>query len=387
MAETRISAAQYTAMDSIDQTSETKTDFRRTVDTETQDYPGTRFYPDWKKWFGYYKNIPEVQAVINKKAIWILGKGYETDEKTKAILDKVVGWGKDSFHDIMFNMVVTAITCGDSFAEIVKNSRGKITNIKPINPGSMVIYSNKYGVVEKYIQVVVYTDEKGSRKKKNIEFKPKKIFHLCWNRLGDEPHGRSTIEKLVNIIDAVNEGVKDLRIVFHRYVKPLLVTEVDEDDEDTITAFKAKLDKAVENMENLIIPKGTATMERMSIPQYSTLDPLPWLNWLQKYFVIAEGVPDVVMGWGQETTEASSKILYLAWQQNIEHHQRWLEAQSKAQLGLDLNYNFPASIAPELMADQGKGRDMSNMEMSKDVGRSKPRGQGIGPGRAGREGK
>jgi len=374
MAETRLESADYTAMNSINQTEETETDFRRTVPTAQQDYPGTRYYPNWKKWFGYYKNIPEVQAVINKKAIWILGKGYEAEKGVEDILEKIVGNGKDSFHDVMFNMVVTAITGGDAFAEIVRNSRNKITNLKPINPGTMVIYSNKHGMIEKYIQVVVYSDEKGSRKKKEIEFKPKQIFHLMWNRIGDEPHGRSTIEKLTSIIDAVNEGVKDLRIVFHRYVKPLLVTEVDEDDETVIANFKAKLDKAVENMENLIIPKGTASMERMSIPQYSTLDPLPWLNWLQKYFIIAEGVPDVIMGWGQETTEASSKILYLAWQQNIEHHQRWLEAQSKGQLGLEISYNFPASIAPELIEDQGKRRNINNMEMRKDVGGTKREG-------------
>lgn len=363
MSRARVSKADYTAMSDIDQTEEkyTDTDFRRVVPSEEQDYPGIKYYPNWKKWFGFYKNIPELQAMINKKAIWTLGKGYKADPRTVRLLDKIRGFGKDTFNDIMFNTIVTYTACGDSFAEIIKNKRGELINLKPINPGSMCVLSNAKGIVTQYQQSVVYGDLTGI-KKHVVKFKPEQIFHLPWNRLGDEPHGRSTIEKLEEVIEMKKEAMQDVRIVFHRYVKPLLVTQVDTDDPTEIASLKTKLDSAVEKMENLIIPKDTVTVERVSIPQYSTLDPLPWIQLLQTYFILAEGVPEVILGYGRETTEASSKILYLAFQQNVEHNQRFLEAQIKAQLKLDVEFNFPADLAPHMADDVSKERKLNNLK-------------------------
>jgi hypothetical protein len=334
MVENRISSAVNTDMKNTVSTI--------TIDSSEQDFPGTKYTCDWSKWFGYYKTIPELAAVVNKKAIWTLGKGFEADKLVKDNLLSFTGCGKDTFNDIMFNMVVAYTVGGDAFAEIVRDKEGKIINLKPINPGSLSILSGEKGTITGYEQNVTY----GAVSKK-IAFKPEDIFHLPWNRVGDECHGRSTIEKVEGIIDSINEARADMRIVFHRYVKPLIVTEVDEDDEAKVQAFKAKLDAAVKNGENMVVPKGTATMERMSIPQYSTLDPLPWLRKLEEYFIMAEGVPMIVLGHGGSTTEATAKIVYLAFQQNIEHSQRFLEAQIKAQLGLDVEFNFPADIAPD----------------------------------------
>ena len=103
MPKIKISSADYTAMNSIDQTSETQSTFRRAVTSAEQDTPGVKYTPEWSKWFGYYKSVPELQAVINKKAIWTLGSGYETDAKTEKIIKRIRGFGKDTFNDIMFN--------------------------------------------------------------------------------------------------------------------------------------------------------------------------------------------------------------------------------------------------------------------------------------------
>ena len=356
-----VDAADYTAMNSIDQTSQTPTDFKRTVNSAVQDHPGSTYTIDWAKWFGYYKNIPELQAAINKKAIWTLGRGYQADEKTEKTLDRIRGNGKDTFNDIMHNLVVQFHVCGDAFAEIVRNKRGDLTNIKPISPATMAIISNPRGMITGYEQTVEYQPITGQKKNATKKFETKEIFHLQWNRLGDEPHGRSDIEKLVDIIDARNEALKDIRIVFHRYVKPLIISSIDTDDATEISAFKTKLDKAVENMENLIVPKDTVSMERMSIPQYSTLDPLPYIKTLQEYFLLSEGIPEIILGLGRDTTEASAKIIYLAFQQNIEHCQRFIEDQMKKQLRLDVEFNFPENIGPELAMDIQKERNLDNM--------------------------
>ncbi len=312
------------------------------------------YIPAWNKWNGYYKTIPEIQAVIDKKALWTVGKGYTS--KSKSDLDKITGFGKDSFNTILYNMCRVYTIAGDSFAEIIFNSRGTLRNLKPLNPGSIKIIANGAGIVTRYEQ---WADGKIIHK-----FDPDDIFHLCWNRQADAIHGISTIEKLENIILMRNESMADMKLVFHRYVKPLIISSVDTDDETEILNYKTKLDTAVKNGENLVVPKGVLdSMERMSIPQYSTLDPIPWLRLLQEQFLAAEGVPSVILGHGDKNDEATSKIMYLAFQQMVEWNQLFIEQQCKAQLGIDIELKFPASIAPDLIADGQKAKKTNNMEM------------------------
>jgi len=59
------------------------------------------------------------------------------------------------------------------------------------------------------------------------------------------------------------------------------------------------------------------------------------------------------------TTEASSKMVYLAWQQVIETEQNYLEKQIKLQLGLDVTFEFPARIEENLGEDEGKDKPIN----------------------------
>jgi len=343
MANKDISSAEYGDM------TNTVTDFSvSSLDTDgATGYGEVTYIPSWTKWNGYYKTIPELQAVIDAKARWTVGKGYKADEKTTATLKKIKGFGKDSFNTIMSNAVRTFTICGDFFAEIVKDKAGRLINLKPLNPGSIQIVIDELGTIVRYEQV--------NKTKKVIKtFDKDEIFHLAWNRIADEMHGISTIEKCEKIILMRNESMEDLKKVFHRYVKPIHVFKLDTDDETTISAFKLKADKAVADGENLFIPKDAVDMERVSIPQYSTLDPLPWLLLLQRFFIMSEGVPELILGHSGDTTEASGKMLYLAFQQMVEYNQLFLEEQLKLQLNIDVEFEFPASIEPSLLEDQKK---------------------------------
>lgn len=355
MAYTSISGADYTNMSGIsyDDMEVNDSTARLTIDHAREEE--LTYIPSWLKWKGYYDTIPELQATINKKAQWTVGKGYKSSVKTKKILDKIRGCGIDTFNSVMQNLIRTYTICGDSFAEIIKNKRGEIINLKPLCPENIKIYANDRGIITKYVQNFTMKASDASSISKTITFQPKEIFHLAWNRLGDAIHGISTVSKLQDIVKARQEAMKDMRTVFHRYVKPLWVLSVDSDDTTEIAAFKVKLDKTLEKSENLIVPKGTVdSIERVSIPQYSTLDPLPWIQMLNQYFLVAEGVPEVILGYGRDTTEASSKILYIAFQQMVEYNQNFLEDQIKAQLNLDIEFEFPADLVGDVNLDQKK---------------------------------
>lgn len=303
----------------------------------------TTYDCDWPKWHGYYRYIPEFQAVIDKLASWTVGRGFKADTKTMAMLKKIKGFGKDDFNSLLENFVRTFLICGDCFAEVMKDKAGRLVNLKPLSPGSIRIVTNESGIIVRYEQYNQLRDVT-----KVLRFRPNEMLHFSWNRIADEIHGIPFAEKLEKIIEMRNEAMQDMRVVFHRYVKPLIISKIDSDDATEIANYKTKLDRAVEKCENLIIPKDTVEMERMSVPQYSTLDPLPWLKYLVRQFVTACGVPEVIMGWGEETTEASSKIIYLAFQQTIERLQRYVESQLESQINIKINLEFPASIEPEV---------------------------------------
>ena len=339
----------------------TVTDYEVSAANDTGE--GTTFTPEWTKWLGFYK-IPELASVIDKKAMWTVGKGYLAKPKIKKILSKIKGNGKESFNGIMYNAIKTYTLAGDYFAEIIKKN-GQLQNLKTLNPGRIQIVTDKFGFISGY-QLL------GNENKIIAKWKPEEIFHLMWNKEGDNTHGQSTVEKLTSdsssrpgIIEMFNESKQDLKTVFHRYVKPLIISSVDSDNEEEILAFKKKLDNAVNLGENMVVPKDTVdSIERVSIPQFSTLDPLPWMRKLEAEFTKAEGVPIIIQGGSEETTEATAKILYLAFQQMVEWNQLFLEEQILIQLGIEINFEFPASLIDDLQSDEKKDGNLKGVKKS-----------------------
>ena len=343
----------------------TNTVTKYSVDTATTDGASDQKETVWvntkySQYLGYVKSIPELKSTIFTRARWIIGKGYQADNKTKAIMDKWRGWGKDTANQIIFNMATTSYTGGDFYAEIIRDDAiftkifmwtglikiGKPINLKPLDPGKMGNVVNKQGMLVGYDQLL--TDGTTHR------FKPEEIFHLAKDRFADEIHGTSIIPVLEKIILARAEAMADIRTVFHRYVKPLWVWSLDTDDETKVAEFKAKADRTVEESENIYIPKGAAEAERVSVPQYSTLDPLPYIATLTDQFYQATNTPDVVIGSAKQTVEASAKILFLGFEQSVRFDQLHIMENFKSQLGLDIKLEFPTPIEADLIDDEKK---------------------------------
>jgi hypothetical protein len=323
------------------------------ITTQNTDSPSshgeTRYSPKWAEWVSYYKTIPEFQQVINTLAFWALGKGIITDEKTEKTLSKIRGYGKDTFEEISENLIKSALICGDSFAEIIRDKAGRLINLKPLNPGSMVIKINEFGILTGYEQ----NGEAGIVASWGL----KEIFHLSWGRIADEYHGIPFPEKLKEIILMIKECREDQKVLFHRYVKPITIIPVKTDDEAEINRFTTKYNNAFKLTENIIVPDevvNTKEITRMSIPQNSVLDPMKWLEHLQQIFVTSCGVPEVIMGWARNTTEASGKVVYLAFEQTIRQIQTWFSQNVNNQLNLEIKLEFPASLVEELNKDERK---------------------------------
>lgn len=308
---------------------------------------GGRYIPNWKKWHGYYRAIPEYRAVINKMASWTFGRGIKASKKEMNKLKRFVGIGKDVPRSILKNQWKTALICGDSFGEITKDTAGRKTNLKPLNPGTTAIVYDEYGIITSY--------EQWDQDKKINSWEPDEIFHLSYERIADEVHGIPFAEAIEELMLARNEALEDLRILYHRNIKPINWIEVETDDTTKLNNIEKSVNKAYRKTENIIIPKGVVSeIKSQKTGQFATLDSIPYIKLLIRQFVTACGIPEVIMGWGGDTTEASSKVIYLAFQQEIEDIQKYIEEQIKTQLGIKIELEFPASLEEEMKKDEKK---------------------------------
>ena len=355
MPETNIGAADYSNL------TDAVTNY--SVSTQQLDTAGDQDETKWSnaKWtqqLGYYKTIPELGAAIDAKATWTVGKGFEADPETTFVLQSIRGWGKETFNALIENMIRTYHIGGDAFCEILRDKDGNLINLKALDPGSIVIVANRQGQIKRYEQI---NKIKGG---KPTKFKPEEIFHISRNRVADEIHGISMIDRLEPIILMRNEAMTDWRRVLHRNVDPVWIFHLDTDDAAKIAGFKAKMDAARGRGENMYIPKDAVVPELVATAANATLNPQPWIDSLNNYFYEACGTPKIIIGNAQEFTEASAKISYLAFQQTIEEEQLYIEEQCGMQLGIAIELEFPASLENELLSDKKKDGDMTETKPS-----------------------
>ncbi len=316
---------------------------------------------EWAQQLGYYKTIPELAAVIDAKATWTVGKGFQADEQTTMMLDAIDGFGADTFNTILENMIRTYHIGQDSFAEIIRDEDGVLINLKPLDTGTMSIITNAKGIIIRYEQ---NSKVKGTKPKK---FTPDKIFHLCRNRVADEIHGQSMIQSLADSILRINEAKADWKKVLHRNVRPMMIWHMDTDDASEIAAFKATRDAAKEDVEDIYIPKGAVVPELIATAGNATLNPLPWIEAETQRFYETAGVPKIILGGAGGFTEAAVKIAYLAYQQTIEEEQLFIEEQFLIQVGYEIELEFPASLENELLSDKKKDGEGEEVAQPNDT--------------------
>jgi len=320
----------------------------------------------WTEHWGYFNTHPELKSAILMKAIWNVGKGYTADNRTRAILDNISGWGKDCFEDVLFNMEVCRRVGRDSFSQVIRNDEGTLINLKCLNPGVMRIVCNGQGLIERYEQLSRLGNKKVIKK-----FKPAEIFHLSNNRLADQIHGISDIESLDETILAELESFKDIKQVMHRQAKPFIIFKLGTDETSKIDTIVKKIDELRNKGEDLYIPddEDIISFEVVQVNMSSVI--MEWRNDIRNKFYRTIGLPQIVPGAGGQSTESESKVIYYAFENIVERDQRYIENQVWQQLKLRINLIPPKSLMNEMSADQSKdaGSLMQQSDLTAGRGR------------------
>lgn len=322
--------------------------------------------PRWTEYNGYYrKNQGGTKAAITQYAVWIIGRGIETEEGIKKRLDKIRGNGTDTFKGILKNALRVKKVNGDSFAEIITSnkkppeSNGRnLINIKPLNPGRLKIKTNDAGIITGYEQ----TDENGKAIGEILQ--TWQVFHLSNDREGDEIHGISVYEGSTKMLDKIEQLDQDMTVVFHRFVMPFLIFKAKTDKTAELAKLQLSLTTGLNKGKGLIIPEKSLDTSDFKIPQFSTLNPLDWRREWKSEAIKDLGMPELHLGNASDTNEASSKMIAFTFEQPVADEIEELEQQILQQLNIKLKIIPPLSIDDSVSEDENKDGNLSGEKKS-----------------------
>ncbi len=310
---------------------------------------------DYVTHLGYYQDekVPEITAIIDEKATYVVGKGYKADEITTLILDSIKGNGKETFNSIMANGERVLEVGGNFYAHIIRDDEENLINLKVLAPERMVHVFGPDGMLKRFEQISVI---QGREPKK---FELDDIFYLARNKFSDEMHGRGIIQKLKLILDMKNEAMQDQRKAMHWNVIPRWKFHLKTDDPTEIAAYKVKMDATTGTGANIYEPFDVSESELISVPANATLNPMSWIEYLDNLLYETGGVPKIIIGGTGGFTEQATTITYLSFQQKIEARQLYWEEQILSQLNLVINLEFPATVENNLLSDKKKDGPMN----------------------------
>jgi len=141
----------------------------------------------------------------------------------------------------------------------------------------------------------------------------------------------------------------DRRRVMHRNVAPMIIFHLDTDDTTEIAKFKKTQDAAYGKNELMYVPKGAIVPEIINTAN-AIVDATTWIETLNDYFYETVGVPKIVIGNSKNFTDASSKMVYLTWEQRVKTGQRYVDGQVLGQLNMVIALVKPALLENEILA-------------------------------------
>ncbi len=319
------------------------------------------YQSDWDKWHGFYRKVADYRTAMLTLIDWVIGsKDLIMGDKTKEIVRKIRGNGKQNFRMILKNHYLTTIIGGDSLTEIVKDKARRLKNLIIRDPGTIRILANKKGRIVLYEQLSQKQSGTGtaSEEASDMEvlqtWKPEEIWHTMNNPIADEIHGIPESESMQDLIKSLEQIQKVYAITLHRYMKPTIFYEVDTDDDTEIAEIAKKIDSAVKNFNNVVTPKGTLDeIKTAKVAQFSILDPIPWMNFLSRKFNKVARVPEIVQGESRESAIIAGEINFIGFREYIMQKQTDFSENIKDQLNLDIKFPEPREREIEQMQKGG----------------------------------
>lgn len=296
-----------------------------------------------------YRKVPMAGSAVDVLVAYVLQAGFRITGKPDHI-KKIQDWIRymdvmlpDGFYGHLEGVLRCMIIFGDAFVEVVTPkepmpaSRGgrreifRILDMKILHPKTMEVERSKTGDVQRYVQKPM------SHRKEPIDdeipFKPDRMIHYRFRPVADSDYGTSAYERARSAIERKLGYEDDAALIVRRYASPIthyrLGTEQVPATQDQIDDFKNTL---VELRPGDDIITSTAVSIDLVGARQAVMDVVPFQAHTDRNLMIGLLVPEVLMGQGQDRTQATAEIEMQSFVYTVKSLQRLLKAKIEGEI-------------------------------------------------------
>jgi hypothetical protein len=338
-----------------------------------------------------YEKIPLCQRAVDIMSDWVMQSGFKikapdhliSEDKSQDDVPKLKEniillrkWIRVSNFIKQLGLGVKyLIIYGDSFFEVVsegkipynltpnqkkllnlrypKMSGWKVEQIKPIKPQEMRVIRDQTGTVLAYVQIPPASPftyqlnyekkdidnqlvefQNDARKRGYVWFEPKEIIHLKWNPKPSEAYGNSPLEAMKDGIAVLLGMFEDIGIIVRNYAGPTFFFRVGTDDipatPETLEYIRSEL--VADVMSNAHIITSSLVQAEVLAAGKATMDLEGYFQIALSYVLLGFGVPEILMGQGKSTTEATAKTQLEAFSRLIKTIQGYIRSEIEMKL-------------------------------------------------------
>jgi len=250
----------------------------------------------------------------------------------------------------MFRIVVSMVIYGDAFVEKIYDDKGSklkgekgwgVRHLKMLHTQTIGVERDEYGRVKMYWQKPpTYFGRDISKIKKfgGIPLDPSTIIHFKWNDFRNKTYGISDLKSLVDTI-SMKVGIReDAAIMVQQRSNPIVVWLVGDIENPPPAGFLSAaanyLAGNADGDNDFVLPgfmKPEVVGTGQQMPDLTT-----YIRLYSSEIVKGIGVPEVLLGEGQETTEATARIQIESFVGDIKFLQNYIGDKMRRELFRDM---------------------------------------------------
>lgn len=259
------------------------------------------------KWDTIYKQSGIVSQCVDAYAYYCLSNGYRIEGEDESLREKVEDFCKHANVNRALRAYITdSCVFGRPFIEILYGRGGKSTEpvgLKPIDPKTMMVITDVRGNIQGYKQIV-----KIDNKEYEVPFSTEEIWSDTLFPISGEVYGASLVGRAFDDImhDAKISEATAEAILRHGF--PKYHIKVGAEGEEINPEILRGLDREFANLKSKNEIATVHDVEITNLDKDAMPDISKYGEWAISRVSISMGIPEVCLGLGQGSTEATAKV-------------------------------------------------------------------------------
>jgi hypothetical protein len=293
-----------------------------------------------QKWDTIYRQGGIAAQCVDAYSYYILSNGYRIEGENEGLRKKVEDFCKSANVNRALRAYITdSCVFGRPFIEKLYGRGGKgneIVGLKPIDPKTMKCNMDLKGNILSYTQIVTIENKEYA-----VQFSKDEIWSDTLFPISGEPYGASLIGRAFDDIMHDCKIAESTAEAILRHGFPKYHIQVGMEGEDIDPKILQGLDKEFAQLKG---KSEIATVHDVNITNLDK-DGLPDLKdiaaWATSRMCVSMGIPEICLGIGEGSTEASAKIIMRMLYDRVSYLQK------------DIEYTFNRDITDEVSGQPG----------------------------------